>query len=200
MESDGLSRAARPSARRYRSVMSSVDYVLAVGVYDTPATALEDLRDLTNPGPTSEAIAGAAVLTRGVTKSEMAQGGGGTTAFGIGTGAAAGVVAGVVLALPLVATAAGAVIGGLVGHHLKSREVDQLVGLLADDVLIGDSALVAVVPEEFQGEVRDAMRRARKTTGRTLDGADARRLARGLVRGNPDATDALGSAASDSGS
>jgi uncharacterized membrane protein len=172
--------------------MTGQEYVLAVGVYDDPDRALEDLRDLTNPGPTHEVLAGAAVITRGVTKSVMQQGGGGTTAYGIGTGAAAGVVAGVVLAVPLVGAVAGAVIGGLVGHSLKGKEAEQLGALLADDLLVGRSALVAVVPAAYQAEVRDGMARAVKTTGRVLDDPQARRLARGLVRGNPDATEALG--------
>ena len=172
--------------------MAGPEYVLAVGIYDDPDAALEDLRDLTNPGPTHEVLAGAAVITRGAAKSVMQQGGGGTTAYGIGTGAAAGIVAGVVLAVPLVGAMAGAVIGGLVGHRLKGKEAEQLGGLLADDLGIGRTALVVVVPEPFQAEVRYAMSRARKTTARVLDDPQARRLARGLVRGNPDATEALG--------
>jgi phage tail tape-measure protein len=172
--------------------MADLEYVLAVGIYDDPSGALEDLRNLTNPGPTHEVLAGAAVITRGVTKSVMQQGGGGTTAYGIGTGAAAGVVAGVVLAVPLVGAVAGAVIGGLVGHHMKGKEAEQLGALLADDLLIGQTALVTVVPAEHQAEVRYAMARARKSTGRVLDDAQSRRLARGLVRGNPDATEVLG--------
>lgn len=168
------------------------EYVLAVGIYEDPDAALEDLRDLTNPGPTHEVLAGAAVITRGVTKSVMQQGGGGTTAYGIGTGAAAGVVAGVVLAVPLVGAVAGAVIGGVVGQHMKGREAEQLGALLADDLLVGRTALVAVVPGPYQAEVRLAMARALKTTGRVLDDPQARRLARGLVRGNPEATEALG--------
>jgi uncharacterized membrane protein len=172
--------------------VSESPYVLAVGVYDASDPALEDLRDLTNPGPTAEVVAGAAVMTRGADRSVMQQGGGGTTAYGIGTGAAAGVVAGVVVALPLVGAAAGAVIGGLVGHHLKGKEAAQLAALLDDDVPVGGTALVAVVPEPFLAEARAGMTRARRTTGRVIDDPAARRLARGLVRGNPDATDALG--------
>jgi uncharacterized membrane protein len=168
------------------------DYVLAVGIYDDPDPALHDLRDLTNPGPISEVVTGAGVVTRGLTRSVMAQGGGGSTAYGIGTGAALGVAAGVVLALPLVAAAAGAVIGGVVGHSLKGRETDQLVALLADDLPVGGTALIVVVRDEFQGEARQGMTRARKTTARGLADPQLRKLARGLVRGNPEATEALG--------
>lgn len=172
--------------------MAGPEHVLAVGIYDVPDGALEDLRDLTNPGPTAEVIAGAALVTRDAQRAVLHQGGGGSTAYGIGTGAAIGVVAGVVLALPLVGAAAGAVIGGLMGHRLRSREAAQLADLLADDLPIGATALVAVVPEPFMAEVRAGMSRARRTTGRVVDDPAARRLARALVRGNPDATDALG--------
>ena len=171
--------------------MPGPQYVLAVGVYDDPSGALADLRDLTNPGPTSEVIAGAAVLTRELRKSVLQQGGGGTTAYGIGTGAAVGVVVGVVAALPLVSAAAGAVIGGLLGRRLRARETAQLAALVADDVQVGHTALVAVVAEEFLGEVRFAMTRARKTTGRGLVDDATRKLARSLVRGNPTATEDL---------
>ncbi len=168
--------------------------MLAVGIYDEPEDALTDLRDLTNPGPLSEVVAGAAVVTRGLTRAVMAQGQGGSTAYGIGTGAAFGVVVGVIVALPLVAAAAGAVIGGLVGSHLKKSETERVVALLADDLPIGATALIVVVPEDAQAEVRRSMARARKTTGRGLDDPDLRKLARGLVRGNPEATEALGGA------
>ena len=177
--------------------MQALEYVLAVGIYVRHADALADMRDLTNPGPVAEALAGVAVVTRGLTGSVMEQGGGGTTGYGIGTGAAAGVVAGVlvaapsVVAAPFVGAAAGAVIGGLVGHHLKVQETEHLVALLGDDLPVGASALAAVLPAAFLGEVRAAMHRASRTTGRVLADDATRRLARGLVRGNPQATEAL---------
>ncbi len=172
--------------------MDEHGYVLAVGIYPDPDLALTDLRDLTNPGPNAESIAGAGVLTRGLRGATLQQGGGGSTAYGIGTGAAAGLLAGYWIPLPLVGVAAGALIGGLVGHRLKTREERALEALLEVDLPLSFSALVCVVPEEHQGVVRSGMTRATKTTGRVLDDPAARKLARGLVRGNPVATSALG--------
>jgi uncharacterized membrane protein len=162
-----------------------------VGIHDAAQDALEDLRDLTNPGPTAEALAGAAVLLRGPHRPTLQQGGGGSTAFGIGTGAALGVIVDVLLTLPLVGTAAGGAIGGLLGRRAKQQEAVALEALLVDDLPIGSTALVAVVPEARAGEVRAAMRRARRTTGRLLEDPTARAVARGLVRGDPIATEWL---------
>jgi uncharacterized membrane protein len=172
--------------------MAGQEYVLLVATYDTPEDALADLRDLTEPGPLADAIGGAGVLTRGLSRSVLQQGGGGTTAFGAGTGAAVGMVVGVVLPLPLVAAAAGAVIGGAVGHHLGRKEVEQLVAVLGDDLPIGSTSLLAVVEADRLADARWAAVRARKTIGRLLDEGPLRRLARSLVRGNPTVTDALG--------
>jgi len=172
------------------------EYVLAVGVYGSAEDALTDLRDLTNPGPTAEVIAGAAVLTRGPGRSALQQGGGGSTAFGVGTGAAVGIAAGALLPLPLAGAAAvagiGASVGAVVGRRIRTREADHLVGLVADDLPVGGTALVVVVAARFQREVRRSMHGARTTTARLIDDPTARRLARGLVRGDPDATEALG--------
>lgn len=172
--------------------MDDGEYVLAVGIYPDPDLALTDLRNLTNPGPTAEVIAGAGVLTRGARGATLQQGGGGSTAYGIGTGAAAGILAGYWIPLPLVGVVAGALIGGLIGHRLKAREEVMLESLLEVDLPLSFSALVCVVPAGHQDEVRAGMLRSTKTTGRVLDDPGARKLARGLVRGNPQATQALG--------
>ncbi|HEX6888005.1 MAG TPA: hypothetical protein VF143_07850 [Candidatus Nanopelagicales bacterium] len=175
---------------------NAVEYVLAVGIYGEPADALADLRDLTNPGPLVELIVGTAVLTRGLRRGVLQQGGGGSTAFGAGTGAALGIVAGVLLPLgPLGALAGGVgggAIGAVLGRRVQQEEAGALVGLLDVDLSIGETALIAVVAEAHAPEVRAAMHRARRTTGRLVADRQTRRVIRGLVRGNPEATEALG--------
>jgi hypothetical protein len=175
---------------------NTTEYVLAVGVYDEPADALADLRDLTNPGPLVELIVGTAVLTRGLRRGLLQQGGGGSTAFGAGTGAALGIVAGVLLPLgpfgALAGGVGGGVIGGVLGRRVQHEEASDLVGLLDVDLPVGDTALIAVVAEAHAPEVRAAMSRARRTTGRLVADRRIRRVVRGLVRGNPEATEALG--------
>lgn len=166
-------------------------YQLLVGVYDAPADAVDDLRVLSQPGPVREAVAGAGLLHRWPHGAVLEQGGGGTLAFGAGTGAAAGVVAGVVLSVPLVAAAAGALVGAAVGHRISRREVTTLDASLGDAVPVGATAVVAVVPEARAGVVAAALGRARKVTGRVLDEGPLTQAAKGLVRGNPEATDAL---------
>jgi uncharacterized membrane protein len=168
--------------------MEGPAFVLAVGLHDDPDDALADLLDLTNPGPTAEVVAGAAVLVRRHGRTVLQQGDGGSTAFGIGSGAAAGIVVDTLLALPLVGTALGAVLGGVLGRRSAAQESRTIAGLLADDLPVDGAALVVVVPEPRAAEVRAAMRRARRTTGRLLEDPVARRAARGLVRGNPSAT------------
>jgi hypothetical protein len=172
--------------------VAEVEYVLVVGLYPQAEPAVMDLRDLTNPGPVAEVLAGTGLVARvgrGVT---VQQGGGGTLGYGIGTGAAAGLVVGHWMPWPLTTAVVGAVIGGLIGVRLRRRESAHLLALIDLDLRVGETALVTVVPAVHLGEVRHAMWRARKTTGRVLDDPDSLRLARGLVRGNPVATEALG--------
>lgn len=172
--------------------------MLAVGLYGDAESALADLRDLTNPGPTREVVAGSGVVSRGARGPQLAQGGGGTTAYGIGTGAAAGLVAGlwlpqpVLATMPVATTLLGAVIGGIIGRRLQVREANHLAALLSDDLRPGTTALISVVLEQAADEVRFAMRRATKTTARLIEDEATRKVARGLVRGNPVATEALG--------
>lgn len=172
--------------------MATVEYVLAVGLYPDAEPALMDLRDLTNPGPTAEVVAGSGVVWRGMRGASLQQGGGGTTAFGIGTGAALGLIVDYWVPIPFVGAIVGALVGGLVGHRLKNREARHLSGMLEADLYPGSCALVCVVAEARLDEVRASMTRARKTTGRLLADDAARKVARGLVRGDPVATEALG--------
>ena len=172
--------------------MGDEEYVLLVGVHAGRRDALADLREVTAAGPVGEAVAGAAVLHRGLDRSTLQQGGGGTLAYGIGTGAAAGVVAGVELTAPLAGAAAGAAIGAAVGHRLSRREVDDLAAALDDAVPVGASAVLAVVRADRLDLVRGALRHSLRATARLLEDDPLRRLARSLVRGNPTATEALG--------
>jgi uncharacterized membrane protein len=167
------------------------EYVMLVATYPDPEQALLDLREITGPGPLAAAVAGAGILDRTGARSVLQQAGGGTLAYGIGTGAAAGIVAGVVLALPLVGAAAGAAIGAMVGRRMGRREVEDLVALLGDVVTAGTAGLLAVVDEESLDLVRGALDRAQRSTGRVLDDGRLTTLARSLVRGNPEATEAL---------
>ena len=86
----------------------------------------------------------------------------------------------------------GALLGGVIGARLRRRESAHLLALIDLDLRVGETALVTVVAEAHLDEVRHAMWRARKTTGRVLDDPESLRLARGLVRGDPVATEALG--------
>jgi hypothetical protein len=173
-----------------------VPFVLAVGIYDTAQDALTDLRDLTNPGPIVEVLAGCTVLARTAAGARRQQPGGGTLAFSVGTGLAAGVALGGVLALALgpatLVAAAGAGAGAALGRRLAQRETAGLLALLAVDLPVAATALVCVVPEPAAGELRTAMRRSRRTTGRLLQDPESRAVARGLVRGHPGATQWLG--------
>ncbi len=167
------------------------EYVLVVALHPDAAEAVADLRDLGAPGPLSEAVVGAGILHRGPWRSRLEQGRGGTLAYGIGTGAAAGIVVGVVISLPMVGAAAGALVGALVGRNMASREVAGLVALLADEIPVGATALLAVVAEERQFAVRAAMTRALRTTARVLDEGPLTGHVRGFVRGDPQALEAL---------
>lgn len=167
------------------------EYVLVVGLYSERELALGDLRDLTNPGPTAEVIAGSGVLTRAARGVSLQQGGGGSLAYGIGTGIAAGLVVGHWLPWHLTTAVVGGAIGGVVGRRIRHRESRHLLALIDVDLRVGETALTAVAPEAYLDEVRAGMRHARKCTGRLLDDPESRRLARGLVRGDPVATEAL---------
>ena len=171
--------------------MPGAELVLLIGVYGDALDALEDLRELTRPGPVSDAVAGAALLDRTGGRPVLQQGGGGTLAYSIGTGAAAGIVAGVAGSVPLLGAAAGAGIGALGGRHLGQREVAGLVDLLGDAIVPGSAGLLAVVDTGSQDLVEGAMDRALRVTGRVLDEGPLSALAVSLVRGDPVATDTL---------
>lgn len=171
--------------------MVAEEYVLIVALYADSGEAVADLRLITDPDVFGEAVGGAGILRRDWRQSVLQQGTGGTFAYGLGTGAAAGIVAGVFLGMPLVGAAAGAVVGGVAGRRLGRREVDGLVGLLDDAIPVGGTALLAVVTEERMVEVRSAMTRALRTTGRVLDEGPLTRHVRGFVRGNPEVMEAL---------
>ena len=167
------------------------EYVLVVALHADSNDAVADLRDLGSPGPLAQSVVGAGILHRGTWRSTLAQGSGGTLAYGIGTGAAAGIVAGVVVSLPLIGAAAGAVVGAVVGRHLACREVEGLIALLADEIPVGATALLAVVAEEHQFAVRAGMARALRTTARVLDEGPLTGHVRAFVRGDPEALEAL---------
>lgn len=171
--------------------MPDPELVLVVGVYRDAREALQDLREVSRPGPVSKAIAGAAILDRTGGRSVLQHGGGGTLAYAVGTGAAAGVVAGVVVSVPLLGAAAGAAIGALVGRRLGKREVSGLVDLLGDAVVPGSAGLLAIVDAESQGLVGGALDRALRVTGRVLDEGPLSALVAPLVRGDPVATETL---------
>ncbi len=171
--------------------MASDEYALVVALYADADEAVADLRDITAPGGQTGAIAGSGILHRGWRRSVLQQGSGGTLAYGIGTGAAAGIVIGVFLALPLVGAAAGALVGGLVGRSVSRREVDGLVALLDDAIPVGATALLAVVDAERLMEVRGALGRALRSSGRVLDDGPLTAHVRAFVRGNPEALEAL---------
>ena len=114
--------------------MTIEEYVLVVALYADAEEAVADLRDLTAPGVLNPAVAGSGILHRDWRRSMLHQGGGGTLAYGIGTGAAAGIVIGVFVGLPLLGGAAGALVGGVVGRRVSRREVDGLLALLDDAI------------------------------------------------------------------
>ena len=171
--------------------MVGVRYVMAVGVYADESDAAADLRDLTAPGPLAGAVAGAGILRRDWRSATLQQGDGGTTSYGAVTGAAVGVVLGVVVGAPLVVAAAGALVGAGVGRRIGRREVEGIVSSIADIVPVGATALVAVVEEESLLDVRAAMGRALRSSGRVLDEGPLIDCARRFVRGNPGVMEAL---------
>ena len=71
------------------------------------------------------------------------------------------------------------------------REVDGLVALLDDAIPVGATALLAVVQEERLVEVRGALDRALRSSGRVLDDGPLTTYVRTFVRGNPEALEAL---------
>jgi hypothetical protein len=171
--------------------VAAEEYALLVARYRDPQDALADLRWLTGPGPLGASVAGAAILDRYGPRPALQQGGGGTLAYSIGTGAAAGIVAGVVVSLPLVGAAAGAAVGALVGRRMGRQEVETLVQLLDDAVPPGSAGLLAVVDEAALPLVRGALDRAQRVTARVLDEGPLTTVARSLVRGNPEVTEVL---------
>jgi hypothetical protein len=86
----------------------------------------------------------------------------------------------------------GTAAGALVGRRFMVREAEQLAAALDDAIPAGAAALLAVVPAERLDLVRGALRTCLRSTARLLEDDPLRRLARGLVRGNPTATQALG--------
>ncbi len=171
--------------------MPALEYALLVAMYPDPQDALTDLREITGPGRVGESVPGAAILDRRGPRPALQQGGGGTLAYSIGTGAAAGIVAGVVVSLPLVGAAAGAALGALVGRRMGRQEVDTLVELLGDAVPPGTAGLLAVVDSEQLSLVRGALDRSLRVTARVLDEGPLTKVARSLVRGNPEVTEVL---------
>ncbi len=168
-----------------------VEYVLVVALHADTEDAVADLRELAAPGPLAGSLLGAGILHRGQWRSRLEQGRGGTVAYGIGTGAAAGIVVGVVVSLPLVGAVVGAGVGAWLGRRMAGREVSGLVALLADEIPVGATALLAVVDAEQQFAVRASMERALRTTARVLDDGPLTGLVRGFVRGDPVAIEAL---------
>jgi uncharacterized membrane protein len=179
--------------------MSGAEYVLVVALYADVDEAVADLRVITHPVAFDGAVVGSGILHRDWRRSILQQGSGGTVAYGIGTGAAAGIVAGVFLGVPLIGAAAGAVIGGLLGRRVSRREVDGLVALLDDAIPVGASALLAIVEEDRLLEVRSALGRALRSSGRVLDDGPLTTYVRAFVRGNPEALEALDRQAGRSG-
>ena len=171
--------------------MTSDEYVLVVALYADADEAVGDLRDLTAHAGLNPAVAGSGILHRDWRRSMLQQGGGGTVAYGIGTGAAAGIVVGVLVGVPLVGAAAGALVGGLLGRRVSRREVDGLVVLLDDAIPVGATALLAVVEAEHLLEVRAALGRALRSSGRVLDEGPLTSYVRAFVRGNPDVLEIL---------
>ena len=171
--------------------MAVEEYVLIVAIYADSGEAVADLQFITDHDAFGAAVGGAGILHRDWRQAALQQGSGGTFAYGLGTGAAAGIVAGVFLGMPLLGAAAGAVVGGVVGRRIGREEVDGLVALLDDAIPVGGTALLAVVTEERMVEVRSAMTRALRTTGRVLDEGPLTRHVRAFVRGNPEVMEAL---------
>ncbi len=79
----------------------------------------------------------------------------------------------------------------MIGRRIGREEVDGLVALLDDAIPVGVTALLAVVTEERMVEVRSAITRALRTTGRVLDEGPLTRHVRAFVRGNPEVMEAL---------
>jgi len=74
---------------------------------------------------------------------------------------------------------------------VSRREVDGLVALLDDAIPVGATALLAVVAEDRLLEVRGALTRALRSSGRVLDDGPLTSYSRAFVRGNPEALEAL---------
>jgi uncharacterized membrane protein len=171
--------------------MSTGEYVLVVALYADVQEAAADLRDVTAPESLGDAVVGSGILQRDWRRGMLQQGGGGTLAYGVGTGAAGGIVAGVFLGVPLIGGLVGAVVGGFLGWRVSRREVDGLISLLGDAIPVGATALLIVVEESRLLETRTALGRALRTSGRVLDDGPLTRYVRAFVRGNPEALEAL---------
>ncbi len=171
--------------------MSTGEYVLVVALYPDVQDAAADLREVSTQEALEGVVIGSGILQRDWRRSVLQQCSGGTLAYGIGTGAAGGIVAGAFLGVPLVAGLVGAVVGGVVGWRVSRREVDGLVALLGDAIPVGATALLIVVEEARLMEVRAALGRALRTSGRVLDDGPLTTYVRAFVRGNPEALEAL---------
>lgn len=171
--------------------MPGREYVLMLALHAGPEDAAGDLADLLAPAGFPDAVAGAAILQRGRDGTTIQQPGGGTLAYGIGTGAAVGVAAGALLGVPLQTMVVGAAVGGLIGHRRRRDELDGVVAVLADHIPIGATALVAVVAAEQWPVLRTSLARALRVTGWPLDEGPLVEFARSLVRGNPTVSEDL---------
>ena len=171
--------------------MSTGEYVLVVALYPDVQDAAADLREVSTQEALGDVVVGSGILQRDWRRSVLQQGSGGTLAYGIGTGAAGGIVAGAFLGVPLVAGLGGAVVGGIVGWRVSRREVDGLVALLGDAIRVGATALLIVVEEARLMQMRAALGRALRTSGRVLDDGPLTTYVRAFVRGNPEALEAL---------
>ena len=172
--------------------MAEGEYVLMLVLHADVADAAADLAELTASSATIDLVAGSAILRRTVPRTLVQQSGGGTLGYGIGTGMAVGVVAGVPLGQPLLTGALGAVIGGLVGRRARQREVQGVMDVLDEQIPVGSTALVAVVPAGPWPLIRVSLARAVRVTGWPLDpGSPLLPFARSLVRGNPTVSEEL---------
>jgi len=186
-----VTAAGHQAAQAVEVGMSTGEDVLVVALYPAVQDAAADLRDVRTREALEDAVVGSGILQRDWRRSVLQQGSGGTLAYGIGTGAAGGIVAGAFLGVPLVAGLVGAVVGGIVGRRVSRREVDGLVSLLGDAVPVGATALLIVVEEGRLMEMRTALGRALRTSGRVLDDGPLTAHVRAFVRGNPEALSAL---------
>lgn len=167
-------------------------YVLFSAVYGSNADAVIDLHRFVARPAGDHAVAGPGILHRDARgRISLDRAGGATLTYSAVTGTAVGFAIGPGTPSIWGSALVGLVIGVLVGHRDRGREVAALSRLLGERFPPGAHAIIAVVAEGWAVRLPGQLDLALATMTFPIDAPDRAVLAKSLARGNTVVTEAL---------